>query len=41
VLIIVLILFRILSEENFLSENLEGYKEYKNKTIYRLIPGIW
>ena len=41
VLITVLILFRILSEEKFLSENLEGYKEYKHKTIYRLIPGIW
>jgi len=41
VLITVLILFRILSEEKFLSENLEGYKEYQHKTIYRLIPGIW
>jgi protein-S-isoprenylcysteine O-methyltransferase Ste14 len=41
VLIVVIILFRIFSEEKFLSENLEGYKEYKLKTIYRLIPGIW
>jgi protein-S-isoprenylcysteine O-methyltransferase Ste14 len=41
VLITVLILFRILSEEKFLSENLEGYTEYQHKTIYRLIPGIW
>jgi protein-S-isoprenylcysteine O-methyltransferase Ste14 len=40
-LIVILILFRIFSEEEFLSENLEGYKEYKLKTIYRLIPGIW
>ena len=40
-LIFILILFRILSEEKFLIENLEGYREYKNKTIYRLIPGIW
>ncbi len=41
VLITVLILFRILSEEKFLSENLDGYKEYLQKTRYRLIPGIW
>jgi protein-S-isoprenylcysteine O-methyltransferase Ste14 len=40
-LIFILLLFRIFSEEKFLSENLEGYKEYKLKTIYRLIPGIW
>lgn len=41
VLITVLIIFRILSEEKFLSENLEGYREYKQKTLYRLIPRIW
>lgn len=40
-LIIVVIILRILSEEKFLSENLEGYREYQQKTIYRLIPGIW
>lgn len=41
VLILVLIIFRIFSEEKFLAENLEGYKEYLQKTRYRLIPGIW
>ncbi len=40
-LIIFLILFRINSEEKYLSENLEGYKEYMMKTKYRLIPRIW
>ena len=41
VLLLILILFRILSEEKFLIENLEGYKDYLHKTRYRLIPGIW
>lgn len=35
------IVFRILNEEKILCENLEGYKEYCNKTRYRLIPYIW
>jgi protein-S-isoprenylcysteine O-methyltransferase Ste14 len=32
---------RILNEEKVLSENLPGYKEYCQKTRYRLIPFIW
>ena len=32
---------RILNEEKVLSENLPGYKEYCEKTRYRLIPYIW
>jgi protein-S-isoprenylcysteine O-methyltransferase Ste14 len=32
---------RILNEERVLSENLEGYKEYCQKTKYRLIPFLW
>ena len=32
---------RILNEEKVLSENLPGYKEYCQKTRYRLIPYIW
>lgn len=40
-LITLLLLFRISSEEKFLTENLEGYSEYKAKTKYKLIPGIW
>lgn len=32
---------RIISEESFLEKELNGYKEYKNKVKYRLIPFIW
>ncbi len=32
---------RIKHEENFLSEELKGYKEYKQKVRYRLLPFIW
>jgi protein-S-isoprenylcysteine O-methyltransferase Ste14 len=41
VLLFILIIFRILNEEKFLIENLEGYVDYLQKTRYRLIPGIW
>lgn len=37
----VLIIFRIKGEERLLEEELVGYKEYKKKTKYRLIPFIW
>lgn len=32
---------RIFDEENVLIKELKGYKEYMQKTKYRLIPGIW
>lgn len=32
---------RIKGEEEFLEQELEGYKEYKQKVKYRLIPFIW
>ncbi len=32
---------RIKGEEEFLEKELEGYKKYKNKVKYRLIPFIW
>ena len=32
---------RIMHEEEFLENELEGYKEYKRKVKYRLIPFIW
>ncbi len=41
VVITVVILFRIFSEEKFLIDNLYGYKEYIQKTRYRLLPYIW
>lgn len=36
-----LIIKRLLSEEDFLTENLAGYSEYKQKVRWRLIPFIW
>ena len=32
---------RIKHEEKFLEEELSGYREYKQKVKYRLIPFIW
>ena len=32
---------RIKNEEIVLEEGLEGYKEYKNKVKYRMIPFVW
>ena len=32
---------RINNEEHILEEGLDGYKEYKNKVRYKLIPWIW
>ena len=37
----VLIIIRILNEEKYLTNNLQGYKDYKDKVKYRLIPFIW
>ena len=37
----VLIIKRLKGEEDFLEKELPGYKEYKQKVKYRLIPGIW
>jgi len=41
IFIIPFIIARILNEESVLTKELEGYSEYKLKTRYRLIPGIW
>lgn len=41
VIVVPLLCGRILGEEKALSEELEGYTEYKNKVNYRLIPHIW
>ena len=37
----VIIVFRIIGEERVLTNELNGYKEYKTKVKYRLIPFIW
>jgi len=35
------IIWRLLDEEKFLSKNLQGYKEYCQIVRYRLIPFLW
>ena len=35
------IVWRLLEEEKFLSKNLSGYTNYRQKVRYRLIPYIW
>lgn len=37
----VLIVYRIIGEEKVLEEELVGYKEYKKKVKWRIIPYIW
>ena len=36
-----IIVVRIINEEKVLTEQLEGYKEYKQKVKYRIIPLVW
>lgn len=40
-MIIPVIIARIRNEEEVLVRDLKGYKQYMEKTRYRLIPGIW
>jgi protein-S-isoprenylcysteine O-methyltransferase Ste14 len=35
------LIWRLFDEEKFLTKNLQGYAEYKNKVRYRLIPFVW
>ena len=37
----IIIIFRIKNEENVLEKELEGYKEYKEKVKYKIIPFLW
>lgn len=39
--LIVTIVIRTILEDKLLHEQLEGYKEYAQKTRYKIIPGIW
>jgi protein-S-isoprenylcysteine O-methyltransferase Ste14 len=39
--LLLVLVFRILNEEKVLAETLPGYKEYLEKTKYRLIPTVW
>jgi protein-S-isoprenylcysteine O-methyltransferase Ste14 len=40
-LITPVLIWRLLDEERFLSKNLPGYTEYRQKVRYRLVPSIW
>lgn len=40
-LIVPILVARILNEEQVLLQGLAGYREYTQKVIYRLIPGVW
>jgi len=40
-IIIITIILRTIREDKMLHEQLEDYKEYAQKTRYKLIPGIW
>ena len=37
----IIIFFRIKNEEKFLESKLDGYKDYKDKVNYKIIPFIW
>lgn len=41
VVIIPLLMWRLLDEEKLLRTELAGYKQYQERTRYRLLPGIW
>jgi len=41
VLLILILAARLLDEEKVLLRELDGYREYTQKTRYRLIPGVW
>ena len=40
-LILPVLIWRLLHEEEFLKRNLPGYKDYTQKVCYRLVPGVW
>ena len=40
-LLIGLIVIRTYKEDKMLHRELQGYREYAEKTPYRLLPGIW
>ena len=38
---VIVLVGRIIGEENMLANELEGYEEYKKKVKYRLVPFVW
>jgi protein-S-isoprenylcysteine O-methyltransferase Ste14 len=41
VVVIPFLIWRIFDEEEFLTENLRGYSEYRERVRYRLVPRLW
>ncbi|HEY7188337.1 MAG TPA: isoprenylcysteine carboxylmethyltransferase family protein [Vicinamibacterales bacterium] len=41
VLVVPVLLWRLLDEERILVRDLPGYREYRQRVRYRLIPGVW
>jgi len=37
----ILLIYRIVREERFLHEHLDGYSDYTRRVRWRLVPGIW
>jgi protein-S-isoprenylcysteine O-methyltransferase Ste14 len=35
------LIWRLLDEERLLTEQLPGYRDYRQKVRYRLVPGVW
>jgi protein-S-isoprenylcysteine O-methyltransferase Ste14 len=38
---ILMLVHRIRNEEEVLAEKLDGYREFVQRTRFRLIPGVW
>ena len=36
-----LILRRVIFEDGFLKQSLDGYADYAGRVRYRLVPGVW
>lgn len=41
IILTLIIIRRLLNEEQFLLKNLQGYADYKKKVRYRLVPFVW
>jgi protein-S-isoprenylcysteine O-methyltransferase Ste14 len=41
VAVIPLIIWRLIDEEKMLTQELEGYRQYRQRVRYRLVPGLW
>jgi protein-S-isoprenylcysteine O-methyltransferase Ste14 len=41
VAILPVLIWRLTDEERFLTRNLTGYADYRNRVRYRLLPLVW